>query len=289
MGRTSMRSATRLALSLLLAAACPAAGATTVSASEAASSSQIYLVQGVPGAAVDVSIDGSVVARDLAAKEIAGPFDLSGGSHTVSFESASWTADTSVSAGRPSIDVVVHRPASPGGDPVVTVFGNAVGPIAPGTGRVTVAHTAVVPPADVRASGEVLFANIANGEFVTAEVPADTYSIDLVPTGGGSPLLGPVDLPVEGGALTRVFAIGMPENGSMDAIVQVLPLPERTGPPGSVDAGLVGPVTPTADHPALGQGPWRQGLALVLVLAGVGVLLSVPRVSAVRGGRHAAR
>ena len=47
----------------------------------------------------------------------------------------------------------------------------------------------------------------------------------VVPTGQKQdPLLGPLDLPVKAGALTRVFAIGQPENGSMDAVVQVLPV-----------------------------------------------------------------
>ena len=100
----------------------------------------------------------------------------------------------------------------------------------------------MVPPADILADGTVLFSNIANGEFVTAEVPAETYNVAVVPTGQKTdPLLGPLDLPVEAGQLTRVFAIGEPENGSMDAVVQVLPVGKAGSPaPDSVDAGEAG-------------------------------------------------
>ena len=95
------------------------------------------------------------------------------------------------------------------------------------------------------AGGQVLFANVANGEFATAEVPTDTYEVEVVPTGGTDPLLGPLDLEVAAAALSRVFAIGAPENGSMTAVVQVLPLGESSNqPPSSVGAGEAGLVAP---------------------------------------------
>jgi hypothetical protein len=220
---------------------------TTMPGAQAAkASSQVYVVQGVPGVSVDVSIDGKSVAQGAEPKAVVGPVDLVPGTHHVSFSSPDWSVGSTINVDNASQDVVLHWPAQLTAEPEVTVFANNVNAVASGKGRVTVAHTAVVPPADIRANNDVLFSNIANGEFVSAVVPATTYSVAVVPTGQPGPaLLGPVDLPIKAGALTRVFAIGQPENGSMDAVVQVLPVANSgSGAPGSVDAGEAGLVDP---------------------------------------------
>jgi hypothetical protein len=231
------------ALALLLAGAAavlPAQGADA--AHHHRSTGKVFVIQGVPGASVDVSIDGQSIDKGAQAKAILGPMSLTDGKHTITFASTKWTVTSSFQVHARSSDIVLHWPAEIGPKPETTVFKNDIAPVSGGKGRLTVAHTAVVPPADVRVDQKVLFSNIANGEFVTAEVPAGTYSVDVVPTGQDTdPLLGPVDLPVKGGVLTRVFAIGQPTNGSMDAIVQVLPL-RQTGSkaPNQVNAGSAG-------------------------------------------------
>jgi hypothetical protein len=180
-----------------------------------------------------------------------------------------------------SMDVVLHWPADKTAKPVVTVYTNDLRPVPADTGRITVAHTAVVPPADVRVDGKVVFANIANGEFITAEVPAGTYSVDIVPTGQhGNPVFGPVDLPVKADALTRVFAVGAPKNNGMDAVVQTFPLQQKGSPrPTQVDAGAAGLVSPgmavglVGDQDnARGSGRWVDPS---LVLAGIATVLLV--------------
>ncbi len=202
---------------------------------------EIFLIQGTPGVSVDVSVDGSVVARNMKAKDVIGPLHVAPGRHVVRFDSGTWVVPASFEVSRPSSDVMLHRSALAAPKPVVTVFDNDLDPVALGKGRLVIAHTAVVPPADVRVDGQVLFANIANGEFVSAVVPARTYSADIVPTGQDDPLFGPVDIPVKAGALTRVFAIGQPTNGGMDAIVQVLGLTSAgSSTPQHVDTGSAG-------------------------------------------------
>jgi hypothetical protein len=200
-----------------------------------------YAVQGVPGTGVDISVDGQQVESDVQPTDVVGPLDVGTGDHTIEFSSPDWRTSASFTVDRASQDLVLHWAADAADKPVVTVFRNDLSPVSDNEGRLTVAHTAVVPPADILASGKVLFSNIANGEFVTAEVPADTYSVSVVPTGGGDPLLGPLDLPVKAGALTRVFAIGTPRDSSMDAVVQVLPVEMRsTRAPTSMDTGAAG-------------------------------------------------
>jgi hypothetical protein len=226
--------------------------AATAARHVASPTDQVYLVQGVPGSPVDVSVDGNTVKAGLEPKGIVGPLALTPGKHMVTFSAKGWTVKSSVDISHASSDVVVHWPADEAQQPVVTVFTNDLAPVGPDKGRLTVAHTAVVPPADIRVDNKVLFANIANGEYVTSEVPGGTYSVEVVPTGETNALLGPVDLPVKSGVLTRVFAIGEPSNGSMDAIVQVLPVGDSgSATPGSVDAGnagLVATSTPADDN-----------------------------------------
>ena len=82
-----------------------------------------------------------------------------------------------------SSDVVIHRPAAVGGDPVVHSYATPVKPIGPGKARVLLAHTATVAPADVRVDGQVAFTNIANGEFAEADVPAGAHKVELLPDG----------------------------------------------------------------------------------------------------------
>jgi len=252
-------------------------GIATASPSHARSSAQVYVVQGVPRDGVSAVLDGKTLDDAMDAKDIVGPLDVSQGMHRITFSAGSWKVSSSFKVNAGSADVVLHWPADPTNKPEVSVFANNVAPVGTAKGRLTVAHTAVVPPADVRVDKKVLFSNIANGEFVTADVPGGTYSVDVVPTGQSThPLLGPVDLPVQKGALTRVFAIGQPKNGSMDAIVQVIPL-KQTGSaaPRHVDAGSAGLAAtnrsmPT-DHSLTGP------LVLIGGLGGLGMTLLLAR------------
>ena len=70
-------------------------------------------------------------------------------------------------------------------------------------------------------------------------VPAKTYSVAIVPAAtNGEPILGPVDLPLKAGTLTRVFAIGDVATRNMDAVVHTLSVRVTgAGAPGSVRTG----------------------------------------------------
>ena len=103
-------------------------------------------------------------------------------------------------------------------------------------------HTAVVPPADIRVNGRVLFANVANGESLRLVVPADTYTVEIVPAGRGRPvILGPLKLTVQAGSLNRVFAIGAPDADTMTVAVHLVDI-EKAGSdrPSRVDTGSGG-------------------------------------------------
>lgn len=274
-----MRNGIRWASAAALLAVVTAFGGVSPTLAKAAPTGSLYLVQGLPEATVSVSVDGTQEATNVEPKDIVGPLQLSPGRHVLMFSAAGsrWTMKTSVTVDRDqSVDVVLHRPADVDGDPVVTVYRNPTAPVAAGKGRVVVAHTAVVPPADITVNGDVLFSNIANGEFATADVPGGSYEVSVVPTGAsGDPLLGPMDLQVETQTLTQVFAIGEPQSGSMDVIVQQLPLSKAgSAAPTVIDTGSAGLVSdwPIVDEQGSADGS-GLGLAGSLVVAAGGVLI----------------
>lgn len=265
------------------------AGSTTGAGSAGAATGQsktgsVYLIQGIADATVAVSVDGRVVAPSAAAKKIIGPLTLSTGSHTVSVVGdgglQSVTSKITVTAGG-STDAIAHRQVDPSAPPVITTYENDLSPVGAGKGRVVVAHTAAVGPADVRVDGKVLFANIASGEDLTLEVPAKTYPVSIVPAAAAGPtVLGPVQLPVAEKSLTRVFAIGVAARGTMDAIVQVLPLATRGNgtTPGRVESGNGGAAQQLMDDSS--GGTQRGG-----VLAGAGLLVAASAFVVVRRRR----
>lgn len=156
-------------------------------------------------------------------------------------------------------DVVLHLPSAADDDPVLTVFENDLSAVPADKASLTVAHTAAVPPADIVVNGEVLFANVANGESLNLVVPVDTYNVEIVPTGETEPvILGPLDLTVKGGSLNRVFAVGDPEAQTMNVVVHVLEVgDEGSEAPDVVNTGTGGQVaTMSALLGAIGS-VWR--------------------------------
>lgn len=251
-----------------------------------AETATVYVVQGVAGETVSIAVDGKAVDDAAAAKTIVGPLALTPGEHTLTVDGQGDTLDVEASfdvAAGASVDAVIHRQVDPTAAPIVTTYDNDLSKVAKGSGRLAVAHVAAVGPADVRVQDEVLFANIANGEVLTLTVPAKTYPVEIVPAATDGPsVLGPVDLPVAKSALTRVFAIGVAAEGTMDAIVQVLPLGVRGSgkSPTLIDAGSGGQAA------ELGLTEPSQGDSGLLPYLGVAALLAI---SAVVVSRRPAR
>jgi hypothetical protein len=152
---------------------------------------------------------------------VLGPYPLSPGKHQVEFSDADGLAQAATIdvASSSHQDVVLHLPASVGAAAVVTAYQTPVEPIGPGKARVLVAHTATVAPADIQVDGKVVFSNIANGEFATADVPAGKHVVALFPTGETTdPILGPLTVELAPRTVTMVYAVGDPADDSMDLV-----------------------------------------------------------------------
>ncbi len=180
--------------------------------SVAASPTSIYLVQGLPGHTVSVSVDGEKVVDSLAGGKVAGPFKVKRGSRTVTVSEGGETlvaSKVNLPLGSSS-EIVVHMPASPTGDPMITRFDNNLEPVQSGRAAHSVAHVASAGPIDIRINENVVSANVANGEYTYKVVPAGTSSVDIVQSGMSEPLLGPFDNTLAAGKMTWLFVIGQP-------------------------------------------------------------------------------
>ena len=203
----------------------------------------VVVIQAVPGMSVDVAIDGKSMDSGVEAGTVLGPFDLTPGSHEVEFSGSGLAVKSSIDvASGSSSDVVIHRPAAVGGDPVVNSYSTPVKPIGPGKARVLLAHTATVAPADVRVDGQVVFTNIANGEFAEADVPAGGHKVELLPTGlTKNPILGPLEVDLKPRTATMVYAVGSPKDKSMNVIVHTAQLAsDGSTMPDEMDTGSAG-------------------------------------------------
>lgn len=307
MSRLSLRVVAAAALlTTSLATTTPASAAPDASKRHhTASKSTVYLVQAVAKSRVTVTIDGRTVARKLGPGAASKPLSLSPGMHRATFKAPGWVVNTRFKVRAPNVDLVLHWRADKLVRPVAEVFVNDLRPVPVHHGRLVVAHTAVVPPADVRVDKKVVFANIANGEFVSSNVPAGTYVVDIVPTGQRTdPLFGPVKLSVRPELLTRIFAIGEPRNGGMKAVVQKIPLKVSGSPaPDLVDAGAAGLVAPGIQRAVTALGtsvrlspessqdgsdvPLGIGLLAVLSTLGAGAACAVRKVTV--SGPHVPR
>lgn len=217
---------------------------TPVAPAGAAAGGQVYVLHGLPGLVADVQIDGRSTMKDVKQGTIVGPIAVSAGTHQIALVATGQAPlrGTVKVGSRGSVDVVAHLPADLGGKAMLTAFPNDLAAVGPGKSRLTVAHTAQVPPADIRIDGKPLLRNVANSEVLTLEVPQLTYGVDIVPTGTTGPVVfGPVDLAVKAGSLTRVYAFGSPAEGTMNVLVHRLPLSQQgSAIPASVQTGTGG-------------------------------------------------
>ncbi len=207
---------------------------------------RVTVIQAVPDATVDVTIDGRQVAVGADVGAVLGPFELAPGKHAVSFSGNGVDVESTLTArSGAASDVVLHLPAAVGGAPVVHSYSAPAGAIGPGKARVMLAHTATVAPADVEVDGKIVFTNIANGEFADADVPGGTIEVALVPSGSaGKPILGPLDVSLEAGTLSMIYAYGNPRNGSMNVIAHTAELaPDGSVQPARIDTGSAGLAT----------------------------------------------
>jgi hypothetical protein len=268
-------------LATLAAGALGAAGAVAATTpAVAAETSKVSVVHGIPGATVDVYVNGERTLDDFAPGTVAGPLDLPAGSYdlkVVAGDAPDGNADAIVEAddvavpGGANISVVAHLNAQ--GQPALTPFVNDVSRVGAGKARLIVRHTAAAPAVDVRANGQVAFPGLTNPKEAKADLPAGTIRADVVLAGTSTVALGPANLNLREGTATIVYATGSAEQKTLTIVAQTI-----TGlhsNPSGVPAGLGG----TAGRDRVPAGIFAVGAFGLLLAAGAAVRLAAARSS----------
>jgi hypothetical protein len=190
----------------------------------------IQLVHGVPGADVDVYVDGEAILPGFSAGTIAGPVSLAAGSHVVDLYQAIDGAPAaagdrtdlpitsqSVTVGSDPASLIAHLAAD--GEVVLSSFAEDLAPTDPAQGRFVVRHLAQGPEVTVNIDGEpVPDGMIGNGEFATIPLAAGQHTVSAV-TGDGTEIAN-ATISVDDGELASITVFGSAESGTLDAVVQ---------------------------------------------------------------------
>ena len=222
----------RLGVATALAVTAGAAG-TAVQASadtgQAAALASITLVHGIPNLPVDIYVNGGAPVEDVVFTTVA-TVPGKKGLNTVEIRPANAPARSAPVLARSlylrenqSKSVVAHLSES--GQPKITVFANDQSPLAAGTARLTVRHTAAAPAVDIVADNSLtVFAGLRNPRQGKADVPAATYLVDVRAAGTSTAVLDDAPVDLAAGTNTIVYAIGDLAGGTFTVAAEVLPV-----------------------------------------------------------------
>jgi hypothetical protein len=200
---------------------------TAASPAFAKSGSQVSVVHGIPGQAVDVYGNGKKTIPDFQPGKVAGPLTLPAGKYDIALtkpgdaiDDALLTVADAEVPGDANISLVAHLGTD--GKPVLTPFVNDTAKLAAGKARLIVRHTAAAPAVDIRAGGDPVFKSLTNPNEAKADVAAGTVSADVVLAGTQTRVLGPADLDLKEGTATIVYAVGSAEDKTLDIVSQTI-------------------------------------------------------------------
>lgn len=214
-----------------LVAAALVSGVALVSAlpASAEDNAHVSILHGVPGATVDVYVNGEELLADFTPGTLTDPVALPAGNYDLKVTAPDAGADgdavieangVTVPAGA-NITVVAHLDAS--GTPVLTPFVNDTSASDEGA-RLTVRHVAAAPEVDVRAGGSVVVPGLANPEEASLDLAAGTVSADVVAAGTDTVVLGPADVTLTDGNMVVVYAWGSLEGETLALATQSIQL-----------------------------------------------------------------
>lgn len=190
-------------------------------------SARISLINGLPDTPLDFEIEGTSVFTGVAFGATQDISSLAGatlvalkvklaGTSTVAIEAGDLTLPASGSH-----SIVAHLDGS--GAPILSVFENDTSLIAAGQGRLVARHAAAAPAVDVLGGSSVLFDNLSNPNEVSADVPAASLSLSVVPAGATEPvLIGPLVLNVVDGEALIVYLVGSEADANFQLLTETL-------------------------------------------------------------------
>jgi hypothetical protein len=231
-------------------------------AAGSADDATVSVLHGVPGLTVDVYANGEELIPDFEPGTLTDPLTIPAGTYDLQVFADGDTPDS----GQPAIEangvevpaganatVVAHLDAD--GNPRLSLFANDTSATAAGEARLTVRHTAAAPAVDVRANGDALFTGLSNPDEQSGDVPAGTYSADVVLAGTADVAIGPADVELAEGTHTIVYAWGSAGDQNLDLAVQTIG--NLHSAPAGVPGGEAGLAAEDTGFPV-----WALGLGL---------------------------
>ncbi len=228
-----------------------------------ASQAAVQVLHGVPGAQVDVYVDGKALTTGFKTGEIAGPVKLTAGSYDVALFAADPKAPLAsadrtdkpllaqkVAVGAEPATLVAHLDDK--GQPTLTPFKEDLSPVAPGQSRVVLRNLMADGPVDASVNGTIV-GTIAAGEVASAVVPAGTAKVEFL--GDDGKILTSANVTVGDGELASLSAIGAPASSTAQIVI------ERFTGLSTAPAGV-----PTGNSGLLGLDEDQTGLRLVFGL-----------------------
>ncbi len=231
----------------------------------------VQILHGVPGAEVDVYVNGEAVVTGFETGTIAGPVTLDPGDYEVELYAADERpaassgdrtddaiASGDVTVGDGAASVVAHL--DPGQEVVITPFIEPLDELDPGQGRLTIRHVMGAEDADIAINGEIED-SLANGDELTVELDAGTALVEILGTDGL--ILASANVRIADGEAVALSAIGDPAAETAELLIQryvglsSAPVEVPTG-----DSGLLGGDDDTGRRIA-------YGLMAAMVLGGI--------------------
>lgn len=236
----------RLALLVAVLAVMPALGAMAQS-----NEGEVIVVHGVPDLTVDVYVNGDLTLEDFEYGDVAGPLALPEGTYDLEVYAADADPEADDPALAGSADLSAGAVATiaaylqEGGTPTLGVFVENNGAIDAGNARVTARHLADFGAVDVLANDGAVFEGVTNGQGGDADVPADTYNIEITAAGDPDTVAFDADVELSEGTNTIAYAIGSVADGNFQvatAAISGLGAAPEGVPTG--DAGLASSIDP---------------------------------------------
>ena len=191
----------------------------------AQSEARIHLIHGIPDTPVDVLVAGEAVITDFNFGDTEDLSSLAGATLESLQVVLAGTDTVAIDAGDVPLpasgnySIIANFDAE--GTPTLTVFENDTSAIDAGNGRLQVRHTAAAPAVDVKADGAVAFSDLSNPKEAKADLPAATYSVEVVPTGADKPVvIGPADIAVVDGESLIVYAVGSLDDETLTVLTE---------------------------------------------------------------------
>ncbi len=236
--------------------------------------SDVYVVHGIPGLVVDVYVNDDLTLEDFTFGTVAGPLDLPAGNYKIQVFAANDDPATDTPAidvpaaavpANKSVSLVAQFDAA--GDPKLGVFVNDISTIPAGQGRLTVRHTAEADAVAIVANGAIAFDDVKNGDEGTTLLPVGGITAGVAGKGTTSPLVIPksgtaAPVTISEGVNLIVYAVGPADD--LQLITQSISGLHST--PGGVHSGTAGLA---ADNNPTVIGLGVAGLLALLLAAGL--------------------